>query len=572
MKGERKPRDLTPDELRWILEVTRRLAAPLDLDTMLREVVDVARGVLDADFGMVWLHDAPHGELTMQLATGLEAMRVPVEHGILGESLKRRAVINIADCWEDPRFDREFDVASGYRTRCMLTLPMVGSDDTIVGALQIVNRREGVFDADDEVIAHLLADQCAVALQRVRMTEQLLAAGRLQREIAVAHEIQMATVPQSQAQVAGYDVAGLFRPADETGGDTYDFIALPRERYAILMGDATGHGIGPALLATHVRAMLRVALRLEADMDETFRHMNNQLVEDLPPDRFVTAFLGLLDTRQHQVRYHAAGQGPILHYSAATGACDLHPPTTFPLGAMSMPAPRQASVLDLAPGDILLLASDGIYEYQDAGHREFGVHAIAALVQANHRRPMAALVAIVMRALSEFGGGAAQADDLSMVLIHRLPGSKPVARPATGPEPRGMEQRFPRSLDSLAAVFEFVGRFLAAEGLDPGLRFAIELTVEELFANMVKHNADGKGDIRLALAREPGAIVGTIEDFDSPRFDVAAPRPVDVRRPLAQRRPGGLGLHLIHQLVDSIDYRWADRVSTTTFRKLLGKT
>ena len=570
MKGERKPKDLTQDELRWILEITRRLAAPLDLDSMLREVVDVARGVLDADVGVVWLYDHERGELALPRAGRDDTIRITTEQGIAGECLRRRAVINVPDCYADPRFDREVDRQAGYHSRCMLALPLVGADESAVGVLQIVNRREGVFNASDETVALLLADQCAVALQRVRMTEQLVSAGKLRREIAVARDIQMATLPKAPPPVPGYDVAGFFMPADETGGDTYDFIPLGGGRYAILMGDATGHGIGPALMATHVRAMLRVAMRLGADIDDAFRHMNEQLADDLPPDRYVTVFLGLLDANTHSVRYHSGGQGPLLHYRAALGICELHPPTTCPLGAVRQPVAQPASVFELAPGDILALASDGVYEYQDRANREFGADAVAALIRAHHDGPMSELIGLLLNALSEFGGGAEQADDLSVALIRRLPGtvaSAAVRRQRGGAE---VERRFPRTLDALAGVFEFIAQFFAAEGLDSGVRLAVELTVEELFANMVKHNAAGASDIRIALRREDGALVGTVEDFDSPRFDVAEARPVNISTPLAERRPGGLGLHLIRRMVDSIEYAHAGRTSTITFRKRTG--
>ena len=87
-------------------------------------------------------------------------------------------------------------------------------------------------------------------------------------------------------------MSGTFSPTDQTGGDLFDFVQLGDDRLFLLMGDATGHGIGPALSATQVRAMLRVALRLGASLDEAFVHVNDQLVEDLPADRFVTAFFG----------------------------------------------------------------------------------------------------------------------------------------------------------------------------------------------------------------------------------------------------------------------------------------
>jgi Stage II sporulation protein E (SpoIIE) len=168
----------------------------------------------------------------------------------------------------------------------------------------------------------------------------------LEREIELAREIQLAALPASMPAVAGYDGAGLFRPAGPTGGDLFDFVRLPDARLLLLLGDATGHGLGPALSATQVTAMVRVALRLGATLDQTFRHVNDQLVEDLPADRFVTAFLGLLDPRTHAVHYHSAGcgiapSGKVLGPCQATslaaarsarGPCCITapPPTTWP--------------------------------------------------------------------------------------------------------------------------------------------------------------------------------------------------------------------------------------------------
>ena len=192
----------------------------------------------------------------------------------------------------------------------MLTLPLVGYDDQLVGVLQVVNRRDGIFDADDEAVAAALAAQCAVALQRMQMTERLVSSEKLRQEISVAREVQMGTLPKAPPIVPGYDFAGLFQPTDDTGGDTYDFVPCDDGRIFVLMGDATGHGIGPALSATQVRAMLRVALRLGASLDDVFRHINDQLVDDLSEDRFVTAFLGQLDPRLARAALPLGRPGP----------------------------------------------------------------------------------------------------------------------------------------------------------------------------------------------------------------------------------------------------------------------
>ena len=187
------------------------------------------------------------------------------------------------------------------------------------------------------------------------------------------------------------------------------------------MGDATGHGIGPALSATQVRAMLRVALRLGASLDDAFTHINNQLVEDLPDDRFVTAFFGLLDADRHQVRFHSGGQGPIMHFHAQSGEYDWREPSTFPLGYMNQTSLKEAHVVDMQPGDILGLVSDGIYEYENEAGVQFGHESLAAIIDSYSDGSMDELVQEIMQATYKHGGSVIQADDITIVLMRRLP-------------------------------------------------------------------------------------------------------------------------------------------------------
>ena len=416
---------LGADELEELLEVTRRLASPYDLNAMLSAVVDAARKVLHAERGSVFLYDATSNELVLKVATGLAPIRVPADRGIVGQCAQTRRLINVPDCYADPRFNPDVDRKSGYHTRCMLSLPLISHEDELIGVLQILNRHDGSFDKHDERVASALAAQCAVALHRVQMIETRILTEKLDREIAVAREIQLSALPKEMPEVSGYDGAGLFRPTDQTGGDLFDFVRLPDGRLFLLLGDATGHGIGPALSATQVRAMIRVGLRLGAGLDEVYTHVNNQLVDDLPADRFVTAFLGLLDTATHRVSFHAGGQGPLLHYRAATASIDWHGPSTFPMGALPQTRLEQARSLVLEPGDVLGLISDGIYEYENPAGEQLGEERVAAVVRAHHERPMKELVAELLARAREFGGTAAQADDITIVLIRRLPDAKP---------------------------------------------------------------------------------------------------------------------------------------------------
>ncbi len=419
--GEAALSHLAPEALSHILEVTRRLAAPFDLVTMLTHVIDAARSVLGADRGTVYVYDPDTDELMVTVGTGLEPVRFPATQGIAGECAQTRKVINVPDCYADPRFNPAFDKESGYRTRCMLTLPLIDMHEELIGVLQILNKHSGVFTEEDELIAKALAAQCAVALHRVQITETMVLTEKLDQEIQIAREIQMSALPQQMPPVEGYDGAGLFRPTDQTGGDLFDFVHLEDGRLFLLLGDATGHGIGPALSATQTRSMIRVGLRLGATLDEIFTHTNNQLVDDLPDDRFVTAFLGLLDPEDHVVRFHAGGQGPLVHYHAAADRFDWHDATTFPLGALPQDALAAPMDLALAPGDILGLISDGIYEYENEAGEQFGAEGVASVLRQHGERSMSELVKTLLSATREFGGAAPQTDDITIVLVRRLP-------------------------------------------------------------------------------------------------------------------------------------------------------
>lgn len=422
MTGAKKRRQTVGTKaLERILEVTRQLATPLDLTSTLTGVIDAARAVLHADRGTVFLYDSKAHELFSTVATGLDTLRFPADRGIAGECASTRRLINVPDCYADPRFNRETDLKTGYRTRCLLTVPLIGYDDSLVGVMQVLNKKRGVFGKEDQGIAAALAAQCAVAIQRMQMLADRVEKERMQKELAVARDIQTRVLPKEVPRLAGYDLAGWSRPADQTGGDIYDFIPLGETRVMLLLGDATGHGIGPALSVTQVRSMLRIALRLGAGLDSAFRHINDQLVDDLPDNRFVTAFLGLLDTGEHRVLYHAGGQGPLLHFQAASGKCNWLGASTIPLGFVAgMPAPQPRSY-ELAPGDILALITDGIYEYENQRDEPFGEARIEELVRRNGDEPMSRLLELIVRKVEQFAGKAPQKDDMTILLVRRLP-------------------------------------------------------------------------------------------------------------------------------------------------------
>ena len=409
---------LSARDMGVILEVTRGLAAPFDLTTMLTTVTTAARQVLHAERSSVWLHDAGAAELVLKVSSDISDVRIPVGAGMVGACARDRLIINVPDCYADPRFDPAVDKRSGFRTRCALTLPLVDHRDALVGVMQVLNRAGGVFDAADEALAAALAAQCAVALQRVQMTEALIETQKMRAELEMARVVQMSTLPATMPVLAGYEAFGCSQPAELTGGDTFD-LSLVDGQLLVVLGDATGHGIAPALSVTQMHAMLRMALRLGADLETAFRQVNDQLAATLPDGRFVTAFIGLLDTAAHRLRFLSGGQGPILHFCAAQGMCVPYKATSFPMGAMPLATLRPAVEISLAPGDILVLLTDGIYEYEDTRGAQFGVQRVEQVLREHHAASSATLAAHLLQEVRAFARGAAQDDDVTMVLLKR---------------------------------------------------------------------------------------------------------------------------------------------------------
>jgi phosphoserine phosphatase len=551
---------LRAEALLQILEVTRKLAAPFELTEVLAEIGEAARSVLRGERATVWLFEPEQGVLVLTgQAPGAKPIRAQLSQGVLGLTARSRQVINVPDCKREPLFDPTVDLDVDNDVRCMLSVPLV-ERSTLVGVLQVVDSENGSFSAEDERVAETLAAQCVVFIQRERMSRSLAQAEKLDREIKLAREIQMSTLPSEMPRLAEYDMAGQFCPADQTGGDTFDIVPLDDQRLFLLLGDASGHGIGPALSATQMTGMLRVALRLGADLDAIFAQVNNQLVEDLPEEHFVTAFFGVLDVVNHTVQYHAAGQGPLLHFQAATGVCKWLSPTTYPLGFMKYPQIEPPLQIELAPGDILGLITDGVFETENPAGTMFGTEGVEKVLRARHEGSMSDLLARLLQAVHVFADGHPQADDITIVLLARR---GEVAGRTT------VQRYFARSLDSLDPMFRFVGDFISARSLDAELHMPVCFIIEELFTNFLKYNAESRQDISLSLGHTPEQLTVRITAFDVEPFDVTSAPAVDTTKPLAERQAGGLGLHLVQQMADTLQYEYSERRSTITFTKAL---
>jgi len=253
---------------------------------------------------------------------------------------------------------------------------------------------------------------------------------KLERDLQIARRIQQGTFPETLPRLDGFELAAWSEPADQTGGDTYDLVGVRHaetgdiiltdeqpDRALLLLADATGHGVGPALSVTQVRAMLRMAVRSDLGLEAIARYLNQQLCEDLSEGRFVTAWLAELSPSERSLRYFSAAQGPLLRYLAETGTVELLKPDAPPLGVFEELDTKLALPVAMHPGDIFACVSDGIFEARNVQRELFGIEHVVELIERNHTAPADQILQHIERAVAEFTAGAPAEDDLTAVLI-----------------------------------------------------------------------------------------------------------------------------------------------------------
>jgi serine phosphatase RsbU (regulator of sigma subunit) len=269
----------------------------------------------------------------------------------------------------------------------------------------------------------------AEAQERMRLALRTLM--KMERDLQLAREIQQRTLPERLPKLPGFAIAAWAEPAEAAGGDSYDVVgyrssaaqadhtlAVDRAEHALLlMADAAGHGIGPALSVTQVRAMLRMAARSGSDLAGIVCHLNEQLAEDLPPGRFVTAWLGDLDAGRRTLTSFSAGQAPLLYFEASRGAVEERPADSPPLGVLDSFDVALPPPLRLRRGDVFAVISDGVFEATDPDGREFGTERVSRLIVRHAPAGPDRILAALRGALGDFTGGIPARDDRTALLI-----------------------------------------------------------------------------------------------------------------------------------------------------------
>jgi serine phosphatase RsbU (regulator of sigma subunit) len=267
------------------------------------------------------------------------------------------------------------------------------------------------------LVAREVRNQVEAALREAETRREV---EHLQHDLDVARTIQQSLLPKSMPTVAGFDIAAWNKPADQTGGDYFDWQALPDRRVVMALADVTGHGIGPALLAAVCRAYSRAVFGQHDSFSESMKRINAAIAGDVGEGRFVTFVAAIVGPTNAHIELLSAGHAPLFVYWLGHDRFDRMEAHGLPLGISPEFVSDPPQLLPFASGDLLVLTTDGFFEWANSAQELFGSERLESSVRANRDKPAAEIISSLYQDVLNFSGGTSQKDDLTAIVIKRL--------------------------------------------------------------------------------------------------------------------------------------------------------
>jgi serine phosphatase RsbU (regulator of sigma subunit) len=401
-----------------LLEISKTLSAPLDLDEVIEVIFRSLRQVVRYDAAVIYLVNRSTQRLELMRELGYpegseEAFRLMVGEGIVGWVAKTGEPVIVPDVRHDRRY-----VNTRTETRSELAAPLILEGRTI----GVFNLECDHIDAYHEGHLELLAvfaAQAAVAIERARLTRELLERRRLEKELAIAREIQASFLPKRAPEVPGFELAGATQPHDEVGGDYYDFIRVSDSWVGIAIADVSGKGIPAALIMAGFRMSLLAEIRNEFSMRAVMRKVNSLLFESTERDKFVTVFYGVLDFKNRVLSFSNAGHNPPI-LLRADGRVQYLLEGGVALGVLP-DARYEERPVAIGPGDVLLLYTDGVSEAESPAGEQFGNRRLEDCLRRRAQDTANEILKGVVDEVTAWAGEHGLNDDLTLVVLKAKP-------------------------------------------------------------------------------------------------------------------------------------------------------
>jgi phosphoserine phosphatase RsbU/P len=409
------------ESLRVVNELTIELLRDVSVDELLKFLMDKVFETLVPDRGVILLRSAASGELlpaVVRVAEGISAEDIRLSKTLVATVVEKRNGLLLMDTANGSGVSLSESIRlSGIKS--VLAAPLENEGEVV--GLIYVDCRMGhrSFEEADLRLLTSLANVAAAKIQNARLMAEAAEKRQMDREFALAQEIQQRLLPENPPEVAGYELYGSNVPSRQVSGDYFDFRTRSDDKVYAAIADVCGKGVGPALLM----ASLQASFHAWADELVPVAQMTGRLSEAISrrtgPDRFITFFLFLLDPSTGQIEYTNAGhnQGLVVRRD---GKIEELPSHGLPL-ALFPGKPYGSSHIELAPEDFVCLYTDGVTEAANAAGEEFGLERLKTFLATQIGRDLSDVDTGLAQVLEKHAAGEHFADDRTLLMLRRLP-------------------------------------------------------------------------------------------------------------------------------------------------------
>jgi len=557
--------DSIDKQVNLLASMTAQFANTLNVDDTLRSALCKITDYLNAEGGAVFLMDEATQVITCVAcygATEITGLKLQYGQGIVGKSVATNKGALVRDVHNDPNFYAAVDDQTGFTTKSILCAPL-SVKDRCVGAIELVNKKDpnDLFGETDLKVLQTLASSAALAVINARMARALVEQERVKRELELAAEIQRRFLPSEQQ--ANDAICGVNKAARGVSGDFFDYFNLPDGRLYFALGDVSGKGINAALLMSKTASLFRCLGKSVRDPGKLLGRINAELCETAAHGMFVTMVAGIYDPRpgcEGLIRLANAGHEPVLLHQNDTF-------TTFgadgpPLGIMP-PLPGEDGAYEevriFPEGGCIYIYTDGLTEGFDQNGQPLEADGIQQILRRHAKDNLTTQLQALLNAVC-FDTTALRDDVTILALTDSLrPPEDQHARDDSHGGADNAEQdgdwlidfKFPARPGWMKLARACVREACQKVGCDDTMTTDVVLAVDEACQNVIRHAYGGPSDeeIELTVRQRPGRLVFRLRDF-APTLAPGHIKPRD----LNELRPGGLGTHLIQEVMDEVDY------------------
>jgi sigma-B regulation protein RsbU (phosphoserine phosphatase) len=395
-------------------EIARELTSILNLDELFKRIAELLSRLIDYQMFSILLLDSTGEKLQHRFSLRFQEnillkSDIPLGRGVVGHAVQHKHAVLVPDVSKDSRY-----IEVNPETRSELAIPLIYKDN-VIGVLDLEHTRRGFFTEDHQRTVATLAAQVAIAIENARLYEEIARQEkRLERDLALARELQFRLLPQTRPKLANLEIAAKFVPARAIGGDLYDFVSYSQSRTALVIGDVSGKGAPAAIYAALVGGILRSHAPIEPGPAEMLSAVNYSLGERRIEGQFVSLIYAVWNDPERTLQVANSGLPRPIH--CRDGKIKVIEATGLPLGLFEE-ADYDEFTFQAKPGDVFVFFSDGILDASNRAGELFGRTQVEKIVAECSENSAESIVTSLFKAVAEYASGMDPFDDQTVVAI-----------------------------------------------------------------------------------------------------------------------------------------------------------